>query len=96
MNKDQPAHEIPYLLLLEITGDLQKPSLKLQLQAIDIGVLQSWFLPFSQPKIVQGEGAITSGVIGSMSEDEKEVQSMESVWWTLLERFNLHTAEDNR
>lgn len=32
-------------------------------------------LPFLQPNIVQGEGAITSDVIGSVCNDEKAVQS---------------------
>jgi len=32
-------------------------------------------LPFLQPNIVHGEGAMTSDVIGSVCRDEKAVQS---------------------
>lgn len=47
-------------------------------------------LPFWQPKIIQGDGATTSDVIGSECAEEKRVQSKEFESHLLVEPLSLY------
>lgn len=71
----------------------RRPTLHLWFQACKLSYIDQKVIilyePFWQPKIVQGEGAITSAVTCSMWVPEQRVQSIDFVWLALLEPLNL-------
>lgn len=60
-----------------------------QIINVQLKVLKVWSLPFWQPNIFQGEGAITSEVIAFTCIKDAEVQSIDLLFSILFETLML-------